>query len=51
MMTLASSIIESDHSKNIINENFLQPSKDGLISQDHILTYQAYVDDLLLAAR
>lgn len=40
-----------DHSRNIINENFLQPSREGLISQDNILTYQAHIDDLLLAAR
>lgn len=40
-----------DHSQNIIKENFLQPSRDGVVPQDHILTYQAYVNDLLLAAR
>lgn len=44
-------MIDLDHSQNIIKENFLQPSRDGIISQDHILTYQAYVNDLLLAAR
>jgi seryl-tRNA synthetase len=47
----ASSISEYDHSKNIINDNFLQPTRDGFISQDHIFTYQASIDDLLLVAR
>ncbi|KAI8647400.1 hypothetical protein BD408DRAFT_408491 [Parasitella parasitica] len=45
----ASSIIDLDH--NLIKENFLQPSQDGVISQDHILTYQAHINDLLVAAR
>lgn len=44
-------MIETDQSRNIIKENFLQPSKDGFISQDHVLTYQASIDDLLLSAR
>jgi hypothetical protein len=48
---LASSTVEMDHSNNIIKENFLRPTRDGFISQDNILTYQAYVDDLLLVAR
>ncbi|GAA5800586.1 hypothetical protein HPULCUR_006022 [Helicostylum pulchrum] len=49
--SLASSVlIDADHTKSIINENFLQPSRDGFISQDHILTYQASVDDLLISA-
>lgn len=47
----ASSITEFDHNKSIINENFLQPSRDGFISQDHIFTYQANIDDLLTVAR
>lgn len=46
-----SSTIEMDHSNDIIKENLLRPTRDGLISQDNILTYQAYVDDLLLSAR
>ncbi|KAI8079233.1 hypothetical protein BDF21DRAFT_37761 [Thamnidium elegans] len=47
----SSVLIDADHTKSIINENFLQPSRDGFISQDHILTYQASVDDLLISAR
>ncbi|GAN05354.1 cell polarity protein [Mucor ambiguus] len=47
----ASSMIELDHNQNIIKDNFLQPTRDGVIPQDHILTYQAYVNDLLTAAR
>ncbi|KAI7883812.1 uncharacterized protein EV154DRAFT_522467 [Mucor mucedo] len=47
----ASSMIETDGKGNLIKENFIQPSKDGFISQDHILTYQASIDDLLLSAR
>lgn len=48
---IASSMIDSDHNQNIIKDNFLQPTRDGVIPQDHILTYQAYVNDLLTAAR
>ncbi|CAO3624788.1 unnamed protein product [Mucor hiemalis] len=47
----ASSITEFDHTKSIINENFLQPSRDGFISQDHIFSYQANIDNLLTVAR
>ncbi|EPB89130.1 hypothetical protein HMPREF1544_03997 [Mucor circinelloides 1006PhL] len=47
----ASSMIDLDHSQNIVKNNFLQPTRDGVIPQDHILTYQAYVNDLLTAAR
>lgn len=44
-------MIDLDHSQNIVKDNFLQPTRDGVIPQDHILTYQAYVNDLLTAAR
>ncbi|OAD08691.1 hypothetical protein MUCCIDRAFT_76417 [Mucor lusitanicus CBS 277.49] len=47
----ASSMINLDHNQNIIKDNFLQPTRDGVIPQDHILTYQAYINDLLTAAR
>lgn len=44
-------MINLDHNQNIIKDNFLQPTRDGVIPQDHILTYQAYINDLLTAAR
>ncbi|KAG1048132.1 hypothetical protein G6F43_009456 [Rhizopus delemar] len=36
---------------DLINENFLQPTRNGIINYDHILTYQASIDDLLSTAR
>ncbi|KAI8072205.1 uncharacterized protein B0P05DRAFT_549333 [Gilbertella persicaria] len=47
----AASVIESGYSQNIIKENYLQPTRDGVIAQDAILTYQAHIDDLLFSAR
>lgn len=37
--------------QDIIKSNFLQPSKDGVISHDDIISYQTAIDDLLRVAR
>ncbi|KAI8969295.1 hypothetical protein BDF20DRAFT_894256 [Mycotypha africana] len=47
----ASSIIELNSSSDFMKRNILQPTRNGIIPQDHLLTYQAYIDELLTTAR
>ncbi|KAI9313975.1 hypothetical protein BX666DRAFT_1975378 [Dichotomocladium elegans] len=48
----ASSLGSSDYQKqDIIKSEFLQPSRDGIISHDHIISYQTAIDNLMQTAR
>ncbi|KAI8377282.1 hypothetical protein BD560DRAFT_367030 [Blakeslea trispora] len=47
----AASVIEPSQSHNMLQENHLQPTRNGIVNQDHVLTYQNCVEELLTAAR
>ncbi|CEG77333.1 hypothetical protein RMATCC62417_12106 [Rhizopus microsporus] len=36
---------------NMIKDNFIQPTKKGVITYDHILSFQTSIDELLITAR
>ncbi|RCI01108.1 component of the polarisome [Rhizopus azygosporus] len=36
---------------NMIKDNFIQPTKKGIITYDHILSFQTSIDELLITAR
>ncbi|KAI8366300.1 hypothetical protein EDC96DRAFT_177793 [Choanephora cucurbitarum] len=47
----AASVIEPSHSHSMFQDSYLQPTTNGIVDQDHILTYQNYIEELLTVAR